>query len=321
MTVKNTFQKAVAFFGQSPKQPKVKAQKTLILRGKIVKRATGSKIRLVNPEARILAIEHQKKLRENAINALAMNLPTETEKEQEKIGTIKNAVKSLTANLPKESDLGLNPNWNASVLLSHIGDAAHRSSLESDVVWGRDGEGLLILEIEAQTIKITPEYFELFDKAAERLFNWSGMGKSLNDSEGTEPDTNAFLWNLGDSGARYSNEQKKLKSSDWYLDKLVEKASTATLVYEKATAKKADILEALALATAKEGIRLGFTRDKDKNVLIECSDNRFGCTELSTKVLLPFLQQIIDESSVAGRLTAKKDVSDLLTGFTNLLTL
>lgn len=244
--------------------------------------------------------------------------PLEKEREEERINLIKKAALTLAANLPKASELGLDPNWRGSILLTKIAEAAFRSSLENNVLWISNGLGDLSVKVGAQTVEVHSQK-DLLESAAKKLFNWSGMGKSLNNDKGEEPNVWDLIRGLGKAAMQYKAQQAKLKSSEYYLSQLVKNSIGAPLKYTKETATRVDILTALALATAEVGVSLGFFKDAQKIVNIDCSDNRYGTTQLTDKVMLPYMRSIIDSSKVAGRLTSDKDAANLLSAFINFL--
>ena len=241
---------------------------------------------------RYLALSDREKLREKEV------------KEKTKA-----AIKSLTANLDK---LDVNPNWNHNVIWNRIADMCFRSSLEADVLWISTATGSLEFKIKADQIPLSSN--EL-DPVAEKLISWSKI--KFNSSEYTGAKLSDALAN---SASTYQREEAKLKSSEFYLNELVARSLEAKLEYDKETAKRYEILEALSLATAEIGISLGFYRDKNKNVWINCSDSKFQSSEISKKVLLPYMQRIIDGSTVAGKLNSNEDAGKLLTGFINQIT-
>lgn len=242
--------------------------------------------------------------------------PLEIEREADRKLLIQRAALSLTANLPKVRDIQLDINWNKDVLLQHIAEAAFRSSLEADVLFigGGNFGGTLKVKIGAITEEINSDDIELLANASAKLFAWSGVLKILEN-----PTSSELKRYLSVSADNYTASQRKLKSSEYYLGLLVEKSIEAPLKYTKETAKRSEILEALALATAEVGIAIGFFKDSKKNVHIDCSDNRYGTTQLTSKIMLPYFQSIIDGSSVAGRLTSGTESANLLEAFTNLL--
>ena len=253
---------------------------------------------------------------------MAYNSLTQLQREREaaEIDLIKKAALSLTANLPSVSDAGLDVNWSSKVLISSISKIAFNSSLQDNVLWISNNLGDLSVKIGAQTIEVHTRK-ELLEAASKRLYNWSKMGKSLNNEKGEEPNVYDLIRGLGKSASLYKVRESKLKSSDWYLTLLVDRASNAPLQYTKESSSRNEVLEALALATAEEANKLGFYKDKSKAININCSDNRFGSSQLSDKVLLPFMESIIEKSSVAGKLQASNDAKNLLTGMKNLLPL
>ncbi|SFR65143.1 hypothetical protein [Maribacter stanieri] len=304
-------------------KPKIKAEVTLP-NPKTIKDVDQESIDIMklvdsNPvKAMQMAVLRDKRVsneRKEKARFLALS-PLEIEREAERKVLIEKAALSLTANLPKVREIQLDINWNEDVLLQHIAEAAFRSSLESDVLWigGGNFGGNLYVKIGAVTEEIKTNDMELLDTAAAKLFSWSGVVNVLEDP--TSSELKRFLSNAADS---YTASQRKLKSSEYYLGLLVEKAIEAPLKYIKESAKRLEILEALALATAEAGIAIGFFKDSKKNVHIDCSDNRFGTTQLTSKIMLPYMQSIIDGSSVAGRLTSGTDSAKLLEAFTNLL--
>ena len=244
--------------------------------------------------------------------------PLERDREEERIDLIKKAALTLTSNLPKTSDVSLDPNWKPEVLLKHIAEAAFRSSLDSDILWigGGNLNGVLKVKSGAVTVDITRDDMELLNAAASKLWNWSGVLKSLDS-----PDTWDLRKHLSNAADHYAVSQAKLKPSSWYLSKLVENSVKAPLKYTKESSTRSEVLAALTLAVSEQAIALGFRVDTSKNVHIDCSDSRFGTTEISQKVLLPYMQSIIDGSSVAGRLKASNDPANLLTGVVNYLPL
>ncbi len=255
------------------------------------------------------------KERRERVRFLALS-PLEIEREQERKEIIKTAAISLIANLPKVREIQLDINWKKEILLQHIADAAFRSSLESNFLWigGGNFGGILKVKSGAITVEVDRANLELLDTAASKIFAWSGVLKSLDNP--TASDLKRYLSVAADN---YAVSQRKLKPSEYYLSQLVEKAIKAPLLYTKETATRTEIMAALALATAEVGVAIGFIKDSQKHVNIDCSDNRFGNTQLTAKVMLPYFQSIIDGSSVAGRLTSLSDASKLLAAFINHL--
>lgn len=246
--------------------------------------------------------------------------PLEKEREEERIDLIKKAALTLTSNIGKASDLGLDPNWRGSILLTKIAEAAFQSSLENDVLWISNGLGDLSVKVGAQTLEVHTQK-DLLEAVAKKLFNWSGLGKSLNNEKGEEPNVWDLIRGLGKAAMQYKAQQAKLKSSEYYLSQLVKNSIAAPLRYTKESSTRSEVLAALTLAVSEQAIALGFRIDTSKNVHIDCSDSRFGTTEISQKVLLPYMQSIINGSSVAGRLKASNDSINLLTGVVNQLPL
>lgn len=273
-----------------------------------------------NPiEALALNNRLEAKIKANNAPIISYNNLSQLDKERalERTEMIEKAALSLTANLPKVREVQLDINWRKEVLLKHIADVAFKSSLVDDILWigGGNFGGVLKVKIGATTIIIDRDDMELLNDAATKLWAWSGVLKVLDT-----PDTWSLRTHLSNSADNYAVSQRKLKSSDWFLATLVEKAIAAPLKYTKETATRLEILAALALATAEVGVSLGFFKDSQKKVNIDCSDNRYGTTQLDSKVMLPYMQSIIDRSSVAGRLTSGNYSSELLTAFTNYLT-
>ena len=252
------------------------------------------------------AKDEAKRKERNRFMALS---PREKEREAEVKEKTKEAIKSLTTNLDK---LDVNPNWKHSVIWDHIAKMCFESSLEGGVLWLTSSTGGLQFKIQADTINMP--YKEL-DPVALKLIKWSGIKLNSQDFDGLE-----LSKALGNAASSYHIAQMKLKSSTYYLETLVARSVEAKLSYAKESATRTEILEALSLATAEVGISLGFYRDKNKNVWINCSDSKYGSTEVTKKVLLPYMQRIIYGSSVAGRLNSNEDAGKLLSGFTNLIT-
>ena len=273
-------------------------------------------------EALALSNRLTSKMRAANSKILAYNSLTQLQREREaaEIELIKKAALSLTANLPSVSDAGLDVNWRSNILISSISEIAFNSSLQDNVLWISNNLGDLSVKIGAQVVEVHNRK-ELLEAASKRLYNWSKMGKSLNNEKGEEPTVYDLIRGLGKSASLYKVRESKLKSSDWYLTLLVDRASNAPLQYTKESSTRNEVLEALALATAEEANKLGFYKDKSKAVNINCSDNRFGSSQLSDKVLLPYMEAVIEKSSVAGKLIASNDAKNLLTGMKNLLPL
>lgn len=269
------------------------------------------------------ALMTQRKAERKAVNKvkpMAVS-PLEKERIEERKQIITNAAISLTTNLPRSSD-ALDVNWNVFVLVDHIAKAGHESSLQDDILWhGQDGKySDLNLKVGARTIKFTKEDYPLLDSAIGKLISWSGAKKKLTESKKQRPAEALIKSALAKVGNSYLAQQSKKKSSEWYLGRLDAVMRGAELAYTPATATKEDALAALTLATAEQAILLGFFKDKSNNVNIDCSDSKYGVTELPRKIILPYFKLILEKSSVAGKLKGTAYPTKFMEGVISMLT-
>lgn len=233
----------------------------------------------------------------------------EREREQVRLDAIKKAVLSLTENLVPASELCVDVNYSEESNLPMLAEAAFNSSLKSDILWLSDSKMNPSFKIKAVTTKLTVADYTLFDSALKKLVKYSGLEKSLKDVASSN-----LMHAIGFKAFQFEGEARKLKSSDEYLELLVSKSIAAKLNYNKYTAKKADVAQALAMAVAEVGIELGFKKTRMRSVTIDCSDSKFSSTDIDRKTMTETCQKIIDGSSCSGRLTSKSDALDLLNG-------
>ena len=240
----------------------------------------------------------------------------ERERKAEREAAIKSAFEKITASLPRPSEVGLDPNFNAKVLVSIISKAGFQSALENDVLFLADVNQNLSVKVGAVTYKIQLDDHSLIEALITKLLTWSKMGKALD---------NVTAWDivrgLGAAASLYQIQQAKKKSSDYYLGLLVAEATKAEISVKR-DALLHEYLNAFSLEVATQAAKIGFKTDRNKAaVLIDASENKFGMVEISEKDMLTIMGRIIKGSTISGKLTGANKPNELLIGVLNYLPL
>ena len=240
----------------------------------------------------------------------------ERERKEQRADTIKEAFATITENLPRPSEVGLDPNWNVKILVGMISKAGFQSALEAGILFTADVNQNLSVKVGAVTYKIELEDQELIKAPITKLIKWAGMGKTMDEVK-----TWDIIRGLGAAAAQYQAVQARKKSSDKYLEMLVA-ACTESKIKVKRGALINDYLVALALEVATIAVNIGFSTDKNKSAFyIMSSDTPFGLTEISKKDMTGIMERIISGSSVAGKLTGANMPKALMEGIINHLKL
>ena len=210
----------------------------------------------------------------------------EKERQKEKDSEIKMATDSLAKNLPK---FDWDVNFRHELLFAEVVRLAFLSALKEDILFNICKDGQLYVKIGATNWKI--------DKPKEQL---GTVNKKLIDYSGISFDPKEFdgfkLYHaLVVASANYASSQRKLKTSEWYLEEFVSKASQAELKFTSDKSGRNEVRDVFVLAASTLAVEIGFRTNKNRtSVFIDSSDNRFGLAEVSIKDFTGYVVRAIE---------------------------
>ena len=153
----------------------------------------------------------------------------------------------------------------------------------------------------------------------EPLIEWAGVGnQKLKDEKGKPFDKFVLQPALTFQAILFKSEEQKLSTSSDHLNILVSAMGQA-IWRRPENLNRAAVMDSFVKQLARVVKHIGqeYYHNRSGDLYLNCADQRHGLTKLSTKVVLPYFQAIIDNSSVAGKFRAKNDAATLLQGFIN----
>ncbi|MBD0778243.1 hypothetical protein HPE56_10600 [Maribacter sp. ANRC-HE7] len=231
-------------------------------------------------------------------------------KQMQEIARAKMAVKiaaTTTKSLPKAD---LNRNHSEQQNRQIIFEAAFQSSLENGVIFLIKDD----YNISAQVKGLSTTHMKStdFEEAAQKLTEWSGY----------KIDKYQLYNGLITEAGKYKMQQGKRKSSEDYLNELIEVVIDAEINLDE-NLKRIDTIERLGQIVAGIALEIGiqFFRDKRNNLYLNCLDNKFGLTSLKTKDVLPYFRTMVLKASGFGRVKSDAEVNRLIENFKAFLPL
>ncbi|MDE3741672.1 hypothetical protein [Maribacter polysaccharolyticus] len=228
------------------------------------------------------------------------------EREKARHAKAKEVVKALTASLPEPD---FNPNWDQGPLKNAIAEAAFDSALENSVVFEMVDEHNLKAHYQGGGIKI--QLADLED-VAKTLFDWSGVAHRIEN-----PGAATLYHMISLKAMFYKMEKGKQKNSATYLKEMTAKVIEGGLTMEEGASRDEHKEQfVLYLVNVAEELGIQFFRDKKRNLLLNCSDVKFGLKPLGEKEALPYFKDMVENGPMGGRLIGSKAPGQILGMFT-----
>ena len=296
-------------------QPKKRVLKPVATKVVTAQQIEVDKLLETDPAAALaLGLKFSKENKERKLKAMAYANLTDEERDRviEKANKIKMGTDALTKNLPSFT---WDVNFRHELLFAEVVRLAFNSALNEDILFNICKDGQLYVRIGATNWKIDKPKEQL-GTVNKKLIDYSGV------SFGKEYDAFKLYHALIIASANYASSQRKLKTSEWYLEEFVSKASQAELKFTSDKSGRNEVRDAFVLAASTLSIEIGFRTNKNRtSVFIDSSDNRFGLAEISVKEFTGYVVRAVEAHNYSTKLSGDSTQTNIAKSIVNNLNL